>query len=89
MPKSIYREEYRVLVDLLREARERTGITQGTLADAFGWPQSTLSHLERGSRRIDVVEFIDYCRYVGIDPQATFAEFLHRSEKPVKRARKS
>lgn len=87
MPKSIYRDEYRVLVELLREEREKAGITQGTVAEAFGRPQSTLSHLERGSRRIDVVEFIDYCRIIGADPRAIFDAFLARAGKGHKRSR--
>ncbi|MFC4160723.1 helix-turn-helix domain-containing protein [Chitinimonas lacunae] len=86
MPKSIYRDEYRMLVDLLRHAREQAGITQGSVAEAFGWPQSTLSHLERGSRRIDVVEFVDYCRVIGVDPRTVFNEFLQRSDKAVRRS---
>lgn len=86
MPKSIYREEYRVLIDLLRAARERAGITQGAVAEAFGRPQSTLSHLEGGSRRLDVVEFVDYCRIVGADPRDLFDEFIHRTEKLASRS---
>lgn len=85
MPKSIYRDEHRVLVDLLRDAREQAGITQGSVAEAFGWTQSTLSHVERGSRRIDLVEFTDYCRFIGADPLALYAEFLSRSAKSTKR----
>ncbi len=79
--KSIYRDEYRVLIDLLREAREQAGVTQGQVAKAFERPQSTLSHIERGSRRLDLVEFLDYCKALGADPVGLFAEFLVRVEK--------
>lgn len=78
MPKSIYRREYRMLVDLLRQLREAGGISQGQVAAAFQWPQSTLSHVERGSRRLDLVEFLDYCRAIGSDPRAVFDQFLER-----------
>lgn len=78
MSKSIYRDEYRVLIDLLREAREQAGVTQGEVAKAFAWPQSTMSHVERGSRRLDLVEFLDYCKALGTDPSNLFAEFLTR-----------
>lgn len=88
MPKSIYRDEYRVLIELIRAARERAGVTQGAVAAAFGRPQSTLSHVEAGSRRLDVVEFVDYCRVVGADPRAVFDEFLRRIEKSGKRPRR-
>jgi hypothetical protein len=88
MTKSIYRDEYRILIDLLRNAREQARVSQGAVAQAFEWPQSTLSHLERGSRRIDVVEFVDYCRIVGADPRELFDEFLKRSDRLATRLKR-
>lgn len=81
MSKSIYRDEYRILVELLRETRERAGISQGEVARAFNSPQSTLSHIERGSRRLDLIEFIDYCHALGVAPQDLFDELLGRIEE--------
>ncbi len=78
MPKSIYRREYQILVNLLRQLREAGGASQGHVAATFQWPQSTLSHVERGSRRLDLVEFLDYCRAIGSDPRAVFDQFLER-----------
>lgn len=76
MAKSIYRDEYRVLLETLRGARDHSGMTQAEVAKALGWAQSSLSHTENGSRRIDVVEFIDYCHVVGIQPQSLFSTVL-------------
>ena len=80
MGKSIHRTEYRILIDQLRQAREAAGLTQGEVATALGWPQSTLSHVEGGSRRLDVVEFTDYCRTIKVDALKQFGEFLKRVE---------
>lgn len=89
MPKSIYRHEYRLLIDLLRQLREGAGISQGQVAATFQWPQSTLSHVERGSRRLDIVEFLDYCHAIGADPRSVFDEFLRQvASLPAKNDRK-
>src|ERR1700704_4081421 len=41
---SIYAEEYRRLLGLLLDARKRSGITQQSLADSLGRPQSFVSN---------------------------------------------
>ena len=81
MSKSIHRDEYRVLLQILREAREEAGMSQGQLAEALGYLQSTMSHIERGARRLDVVEFIDYCRAVDADPRVVFDELVTATDE--------
>ena len=66
--KTIYSEPYRSLLDLLREARTNAGITQAQLSESLGRPQSYVSKYERGDRRLDVIEFLEVCRYIDIDP---------------------
>ena len=48
--------EYEALVERLREARAEAGLTQEAVAEVFGRPQSFLSKIESGERRIDPVE---------------------------------
>jgi transcriptional regulator with XRE-family HTH domain len=78
MAKTIYRDEYRVLLSVLRDARERSGLTQADIARHLEKPQSTVSHMEGGSRRVDVIEVIDYCNAVGSDPLDAFRSILAR-----------
>jgi len=80
MLKSIHRDEYRVLLELLRDAREEAGLSQGQVAEGLGYLQSTLSHIERGARRLDVVEFIDYCRVLKADPRVLFDELVRAAD---------
>ncbi len=43
-------------LNLLRECREASKLSQGELADRLGWRQSDVSKVERGVRRLDVLE---------------------------------
>ena len=78
MAKTIYREEHQVLAALLRELRDKANMTQADLAPRLGRAQNRISDFERGGRRIDVVEFIDYCTALGVNPSRVFGEFRRR-----------
>ncbi len=78
MPKTIYREEHRLLSELLRELREQAGLTQAKLAPLLGRPQNRVSDLERGGRRVDVIEFLDFCEAVGADPVGVLRQLQRR-----------
>lgn len=52
---------------LLREARREAGFTQAQLAQRLDLPQSVVSNVERGERRLDLVELWNYCDGLGID----------------------
>ncbi|EBS4566056.1 helix-turn-helix domain-containing protein [Salmonella enterica subsp. enterica] len=65
---SVYSNDYQMVISALREARIASHITQEALASAFGRPQSFIAKVESGERRLDVVEFVRFCRLVGFDP---------------------
>lgn len=56
MQKSIYSDDYEHFLRELRDARARADVTQEQLAEALGEHQTFVSKVERGVRRIDVVE---------------------------------
>lgn len=62
------------LRDLLVQAREAKGITQTQLAAQLGRPQSFVSNYENGQRGIDVIEFIQIAKALGLDPAAELAK---------------
>ncbi len=68
--KSTYTNDYQRLLKLLVDARRGSGITQQDLAKRLGRPQSFVSKVEHGERRIDVIEFIEICRVIGVEPAA-------------------
>lgn len=66
MEKSIYSQEYSLVLAQLRDARERKGLTQIQVAESLGQTQSFVSKVERGERRIDIVELRAFCRAIGV-----------------------
>ncbi|MDF3907265.1 helix-turn-helix transcriptional regulator [Paracoccus sp. AS002] len=72
MAKSIYDEEYRRLIDAVRSARKKAGLTQQALADRLGRPQSFVAKVEGYERRLDIIEFLHVCRALGVDPALIF-----------------
>ena len=56
MVKSIYSKEYRKTIERLKKARQESGLKQNEVAKKLGRPQSYISKIERGERRIDITE---------------------------------
>lgn len=62
MTKDIYGTEYKKVVENLRKARMEAGLRQEDVAQKLNKPQSYISKIERGERRIDVVELKAFAR---------------------------
>lgn len=56
MTKSIYSTEYKKVVEKLKKARLETGLKQIEVAKQLNKPQSYISKIERGERRLDITE---------------------------------
>jgi len=56
MTKTIQTEEYKKLVQKLKQARIESGLTQIDVAKKINRPQSYVSKVEAGEQRIDVLE---------------------------------
>ena len=93
MPKTLYSEEAKLLQRQLRDAREQAGITQASLSEAMGRAQSFISDIERGVRRLDVVELWLLCNALGLDLTSFVGEFQkaieNRPGKRIKRLRRN
>lgn len=66
---------------ILRDAREKRGLTQEQLAKKLGRPQSLVAKIEAGERKLDVCQFIDYMRVLECDPVAAMRQILKKIEK--------
>ena len=56
MSKSAYSKEYKEIIERLKEARLEVGLSQQEVADKLNKPQSYISKIESGERRLDVAE---------------------------------
>ncbi len=67
MAKSTYTAAYRRLLSALKQARHDAGLQQTEVARKLRRPQSFVSKIEAGERRLDVLELAELCRIYGVD----------------------
>lgn len=67
----MFRDDIRreTLRNELRDARLRSGLRQVDVAIKLGKPQSYVAKVESGERRIDLIEALDLCRVVNLNPR--------------------
>jgi transcriptional regulator with XRE-family HTH domain len=66
--KKHLKARYERFCDLLIEARRESGLSQEAIAEKLGRPQSYVSKCESGTRRLDVIEFLEVMNAIGSDP---------------------
>ena len=54
----------------LKRRRKSLGLTQEQLAERLGLHKQFVSRVEMGSRRLDVVEFVDFAIALEMEPEA-------------------
>ncbi len=67
----------RILLGLLRQARETTGILQADLSKKLGRSQGFVSKYELGDRRLDLLDLADVCDALNISLFELVREFDH------------
>jgi transcriptional regulator with XRE-family HTH domain len=69
MTRSVFLHSYSVLTQCLVDARDAAGVNQIELAKRLGRPQSFVSKVERGDRRLDVIEFLQIAKALNVEPE--------------------
>lgn len=62
------RQKYEFLRSELKKARLEADLLQNELAKILKKPQSYISKVESGERSLDIIEFVDYCKGLGLEP---------------------
>jgi transcriptional regulator with XRE-family HTH domain len=73
---SPHRPANRQLIAVLNAARAEKRVVQTELAARLGKPPSYVAKIELGDRRLDVIEFIEYARALGVSPTTLFKRVL-------------
>jgi transcriptional regulator with XRE-family HTH domain len=83
MPKSVFTDAYASLLETLVALRKKKGVTQVELSKRLGKPQPFISYIERGERRLDVIEFYAITKALGADPVEVFTALAKKLPKRV------
>ena len=82
--RSLRTSEYDRLLTLLKDLRQQSGLTQKELCGRLSQEITYVSKVERGTRRIDAIELLDYLAALELDPPKVIKEFWSsRSSKSV------
>lgn len=72
--KSVFTKKYNLFREIIIGARKKAGLSQVSLAKRLKRPQSFVSKYERGERRLDLVEFLEVSKAIGINPLTVITE---------------
>ena len=78
--KAQHARTYRVLPSFLVAVREEAGLTQRQLGKLLRRPQSWVYNCETKNRRVDITEFIVWCKACGVEPRSAFGRLLKELE---------
>lgn len=69
MEKSVVSPRYRELLQWMRSGRKAAKLSLRELAGLLEESTAVIGKIETGERRLDVFEFVQYCRAVNLDPK--------------------
>lgn len=78
MTKSTYTENYARLIKQLVDCRKEKGMTQAQLSACMGKPQSFIAKIENKERRVDIVEFLELCKHMHINPMPIIESLIDK-----------
>ena len=80
--KTIYAPPYELVVAKMRKARLASGLSQEDLADRLGRTQLWVSRTERGERRVDLLEWLEFMLGCEADIPAFLDEVVKKVRLP-------
>lgn len=76
MKTSVYSTHYDKLRLWLKSARQARNLSLRDVAAVSGVHHSVYGKMEQGRRRIDIVEFVEYCKVLEVDPLEGLSEII-------------
>lgn len=84
MDKSLNSKEHKIILEMLYQLRISSGLRQSDLAEKLRVPQSFISKIESGERRIDIIELRSILQCL----KTNLNEFVSQFEKRINESRK-
>lgn len=84
--KTIHSAEYKKLLAWLRGSRKAKGLTMRAAAQIMKLPHSWIGKVEIGERRLDIAEYVTFCRVLGVDPHKGLSLMESQMKAPRKAA---
>lgn len=84
MSKSVFSDAHLIMVATLTEVRKERGMHQSEVAAILGKDQSFISNIERGQRRLDIIEFFAITAAMGVEPVSVFKRISASMPKDIK-----
>ncbi|MCO7226639.1 helix-turn-helix domain-containing protein [Pleionea sp. CnH1-48] len=84
MRYSINSTQYEVIREWLKKQRHEADLSIRALASKLGVHHSVVGKIEDGRRKIDLLEFVDYCEALDIDPHIGINLILESIKYPKK-----
>lgn len=83
MPKSIGTTAHKALMKICKQTRQDAELSQSQLATALRTSQAGISEVERGVRRLDGVELVEWAIACGITPREFFDRYVSLYEAMI------
>lgn len=83
MPASMHTAAADALALSVVAMRKRAAMTQRDLAFAVGREHNYIARIETGQRRLDLIEWVQICRALKVDPETEIAGLVRRIVKLV------
>jgi len=78
LSKQLRTARHRKVIAVLAEVRTKAGVTQRELARRLDRAHSYVSRIEKGDRRLDVPEMIQWCEVLDADPVEAMKHIMRR-----------
>lgn len=68
MMKSLTNPDYLALTNWLKTSRKKNGLTLRDVAKRIDEPFQTVSKIEKAQRNLSILEYVEYCNALQVDP---------------------